>query len=83
VKAFAEKEMLKAHRITLVDIETLRAHGLTDGEILDVVLAASARSFFSQVLDAVGAEPDAVYLDLEPELRAALAQGRAFEASRG
>ena len=53
---------------------------LSDAEILDVILAAAARNFFSKILDATGAEPDAVYLDLEPQLREALVKGRAFEA---
>ena len=79
--SFAEKVTLQAHSVTPQDIEGLRGHGLTDAEILDIVLATSARNFFSKVLDAIGAEPDAAYLDLEPELREALAKGRAFEAS--
>jgi uncharacterized peroxidase-related enzyme len=62
--AFAEKVTRQAHTVTPQDIETLRADGLADVEILDIVLAASARSFFGRVLAAVGAEPDAVYLDL-------------------
>jgi uncharacterized peroxidase-related enzyme len=82
VMSFAEKVTLQAHDVTAQDIESLHAHGLTDTEILDIVLAASARGFFSRVLDAVGAEPDAVYLDLEPDLRAALAKGRSFDARR-
>jgi len=80
--SFAEKITLQAHGVTPEDVEGLRRHGLTDTEILDIVLAASARNFFSKVLDAVGAEPDAAYLDLEPELREALARGRPFEASK-
>ncbi len=79
--AFAEKITLAAHTVTPQDIEGLRGYGLTDAEILDIVLTTTARSFFSKALDAVGAEPDRVYLDLEPELRTALAKGRAFEAS--
>ncbi len=79
VMAFAEKVTLEAHNVTLQDVEALRQWGLTDAEILDIVLAASARNFFSKVLDAVGAPPDAVYLDLEPELRDVLVKGRPFE----
>ena len=80
--SFAEKVTLQANGVTQEDIEALRVHGLTDAEILDVVLAASARNFFSKTLDAVGAEPDAVYWNLEPELREALARGRPFEVSK-
>ncbi len=79
VMALAEKVTLQAQSVTPQDIENLRGYGLTDAEILDVVLAAAARNFFSKVLDATGAEPDAVYLDLDPQLREALVKGRVFE----
>lgn len=58
------------------DLAELRALGVDDAEIFDVVLAAAARCFFSSVLDAVGAEPDAAYAGLEPALRDALTVGR-------
>lgn len=80
IMAFAQKVTLAAHTVTQADVDGLRAHGLTDPEILDIVLATAARNFFSKTLDALAAEPDAVYHDLEPELQAALAQGRPFEA---
>ena len=55
----------------------MRELGLSDSEILDVVLAAAARCFLSKVLDAVGAQPDHEYEErLEPELREALVVGR-------
>ena len=65
-----------ATSVTRADIDRLRDLGLTDAEILDVVLAAAARCFFSSALDALGAEPDAAYLELEPGLRDALTVGR-------
>lgn len=54
----------------------LRELGLTDEEIMDVVLAASARCFFSKALDGLGVLPDAAYADVEPELRELLVVGR-------
>src|SRR3954449_12197130 len=54
----------------------LRGLGLDDAEILDVVLAAAARCFFSTVLDATGTEPDAAFRAFEPALRDALTVGR-------
>lgn len=80
--SFAEKVTLHANSVIPQDIEGLRSHGLTDTEILDVVLAVSARNFFSKALDSLGAEPDAAYLELEPELREALTRGRPFEATK-
>ena len=48
---------------------------------MDVILAASARCFFSKTLDALGVLPDASYLELEPELREALVVGRPIAAA--
>jgi alkylhydroperoxidase family enzyme len=56
-----EKLVLNAYKITPEDIEGLREHGFSDEEIVDIVLAASARSFFSKTLDALGAQADAKY----------------------
>ena len=77
--SLAEKVILDPHNITQQDIDELRNHDLSDEEILDIVLAASARSFYGRVLDALDVEPDEAYMELEPELRAALVRGRPFE----
>jgi uncharacterized peroxidase-related enzyme len=76
--SFAQRIIHNAHQISEGDIDELRSHGLTDEEILDVVLATTARSFFSKTLDALNARPDEIYLDLEPELIQALTIGRPF-----
>jgi uncharacterized peroxidase-related enzyme len=76
---FAAKVADDATTVSEHDIERLRAAGLSDREILDVVLAAAARSFFSKVLDATGTLADSVYNDLDPALRQALTVGRPVE----
>jgi len=76
VMAFAEKVVRQADAVTREDVEILRSHGLTEGEIFDVAAAAAARCFFSKILDALGAEPDASYEALSPDLRDALTVGR-------
>ena len=63
--AFAEKVVADATSITEADVEELRAHGLSDGEIFDVVLAATIRCFFSKTLDALGVQPDAEFAQLD------------------
>jgi uncharacterized peroxidase-related enzyme len=63
------------------DIDRLRSLGLTDQDILDVVLTVAARCFFSTVLDAVGAEPDGKYAQLDPALQEVLTVGRAIAAA--
>lgn len=75
---FAEKITLHAHAVRNQDLDKLRDFGLSDEEILDVILAASARNFWSKCTDATGTEADLKYLDLEPGLRKAMQKGRPF-----
>lgn len=77
----ADKVARDATSVTQADIDRLRSLGLTDTEILDVVLAAAARCFFSKALDGLGVEPDAKYAQLDPELRNALTVGRPIAES--
>lgn len=63
------------------DLAELRDCGVTDEEIFDVIVAASARCFFSKTLDASGTLPDAAFEQLAPALRDALTVGRPIEAS--
>jgi uncharacterized peroxidase-related enzyme len=76
VMDLAEKVTRDAGSVTAADIDGLRELGLDDASILDVVLAAAARSFFSKTLEALGTEPDSAYSALEPSLRAKLTVGR-------
>jgi len=76
VMDLAERVVADATSIGDADLRPLRDLGLTQTEIMDVVLAAAARCFFSKALDALGVLPDAGYRDLEPELREALVVGR-------
>ena len=73
---FAEKVAVDATTVQQADIDRLRSLGLTDADILDIVLAAAARCFFSKTLDALGVQPDAKYADLAPPIRDALTVGR-------
>jgi alkylhydroperoxidase family enzyme len=75
VMDLAERVVDDATAIGDSDLQRLRDLGLTDAEIMDVVLAAAARCFFSKTLDALGVLPDASYGELDPELRAALVVG--------
>ena len=65
-----------ATTVEQADIDRLRTLGLSDAEIVDVVLAAAARCFFSKTLDALGVQADAKYGDLDAPLREALTVGR-------
>ncbi len=81
VMELAEKVVDDATSVTEADIDRLRALGLSDAEILDVVLAAAVRCFFSKTLDALGVVPDAAYADLPSEFREGLTVGRPIETA--
>jgi uncharacterized peroxidase-related enzyme len=79
VMDLADKVAGDATSVTEADIERLRSLGLDDGEILEVVVAAAVRCFFSKTLDALDVQPDAKFAALEPRVREALTVGRPFE----
>jgi uncharacterized peroxidase-related enzyme len=78
VMDLAAKIAQDATTVSQADIDRLRSLGLSGQDILDVVLAAAARCFFSKILDGLGAEPDAKYAKLDPATRDALTVGRAI-----
>ncbi|MDX6476084.1 MAG: hypothetical protein QOH95_1595 [Gaiellaceae bacterium] len=79
VQDLARKVVEDAVSVTDADIDRVRAFGLTDDEIFDVVLAAAARCFFSKTLDALGVLPDSAYRGLDPSVRDPLTVGRPIE----
>jgi alkylhydroperoxidase family enzyme len=76
VMDLAELVVDDATSIGEADVQRLRDLGLSEAEIMDVVLAAAARCFFSKTLDALGVLPDASYGELDAELREVLVVGR-------
>lgn len=80
VMALARKVALAADTVTQSDVDELKALGLSDADVLDVVLAAAVRSFFSKTLDATGTEPDSAFNNLPDSLRTALTVGRAIHS---
>jgi uncharacterized peroxidase-related enzyme len=67
VYQFAAKVAADAASVDADDVERLRTLGLTDEEIADVVFAASARCFFTAVLDGLGAQLDVQTAETFPE----------------
>jgi alkylhydroperoxidase family enzyme len=76
VMDLAEKVVDDATAIEDGDLQPLRDLGLSETDIMDVVLAAAARCFFSKTLDALGVLPDAGYRELDPALQDVLVVGR-------
>jgi alkylhydroperoxidase family enzyme len=79
VQELARKVAADATAVTQADIDELRAFGLSEDEVFDVVLAAAARSFFSKMLDGLGVAPDAEFRELPDDVREPLTVGRAIE----
>ena len=76
VMDLAERVVDDASTIGDADLQRLRDLGLTDAEIMDVVLAAAARCFFAKTIDGLGVRPDASFAELDLELREVLVVGR-------
>ena len=72
----AEQVVDDATSIGEADPQRLRDLGLSQDEVMDVILAAAARCIFSKTLDALGVRPDSSYRELEPCLQEALVVGR-------
>jgi hypothetical protein len=82
VVALAEKVATAAADITEQDIQQARDAGLSDDDILNVMLAAAARCFFSKILDGTGTQADSeLRTKLPPSLIDVLVVGRPIEES--
>jgi uncharacterized peroxidase-related enzyme len=79
--AYAEKITRAASRIEQSDIDRLRSVGFTDPQICDVALCASFRSFVSRFFDAVGAGPEAAFIDGDDDFRSAMTVGRQIDVN--
>ena len=85
--SLAEKVVRNANQMTRSDIEALQAHGFTEEQILDIILTAASRSFFSKVTDAMGFHPDDAWLQKTEELLGentfrAMMVGRSYAAAK-
>ena len=77
VMDFAAKIAADPTSATAGDVDHLRHLGLSERDILDVVLATAARCFFATVVESLAAGPDPELMDPLPEpLREALLVGR-------
>jgi len=77
VYQFAARVAGDASEVDHDDVDRLRAAGLSDAEIADVVFAVAARAFFTKVLDGLGAQLDTQTADsFAPSLRESMVVGR-------
>lgn len=74
---FACRIARDASKITAGEVAALKElHGLSDAEIFDIAAIAASRSFFTKILDALGSEPDAAFMEMDDDLRRTLTVGR-------
>ena len=74
---FAARVAVDAPSVTAADVDELRNHGLDDADVVSVVFAAAARSFFTKVLDGLGVQADAQLGDtFDPVVRSQVTVGR-------
>ena len=74
---FARDIARDARKITSGQVESLKVeHGFTDEDVFDIAAIASARCFFTKILDALGSEPDIAFMSVEKTLRQRLTVGR-------
>ena len=79
---FAEKVAADPTDVTQSDVDHLRSLGLSDRDVLDVVLTVAARAFFTTVIDSLGMPPETELVEqVEPELLAVLVVGRPLPAT--
>lgn len=76
VMSLAERVVDDASVVGDAELQPLRELGLSETDIMDVVLTAAARCFFSKTLDGLGVLADASYRELAPELQEVLVVGR-------
>ena len=76
--AFSRKVARGAYLVTSADVDELKKHGFTDGEVFDIAAAVGARAFWTNVIESLGVEPEPPLLELENELRKTLTVGRAI-----
>jgi uncharacterized peroxidase-related enzyme len=76
---FAQHVARDASAVTEEEVAALRAHGLDDGEVFDIVAVVAARAFFTKVLDALGVQADAPFAAMQESLGGGPHGGRAVD----
>lgn len=80
---FSRKVARGAYMVTAADVEELKRHGFTDGEVFDIAAAVGARAFWTTIIESLGVQPEPPFLELEHEFRKTLTVGRAIPNARG
>lgn len=73
---FASKVTLESHTMDESDVQSLRDHGFSDLEILEITLIAAQRNFITRVSNALGVPIEPRSLGLEKEFIEPLKVGK-------
>jgi uncharacterized peroxidase-related enzyme len=76
---FARKVAADASSVTREDVLRLKELGVSDAEVFDIAAAASARAFFSKLVESLGVAAESSLLGLDPEFKRTMAVGRPLE----
>jgi len=76
----AAKVARASSSVTPQDVNELKTHGFSDRDVFDIVVVAAARAFFANLVEGLGAQADAAFLDMDERLRSALTIGRPIDA---
>jgi uncharacterized peroxidase-related enzyme len=79
IMKFARKVARDAPSVTREDVRRLKELGISDAEVFDIAAAASARAFFTKVVESLGVAPEPSLLGLDHEFKRTMAVGRPVE----
>ena len=74
--SFARKVARDASSVEAADVQELKHHGFTDGEVFDIASCAAARAFWTKLIESLGVEPEPPFRALSNAMRTTLAVGR-------
>lgn len=78
---YARKIARSASEVTAEDVGRLLTHGFTDAEVFDISAVATARTFFAQLCEGLGAVGDHAYESMDDRLREILIVGKPLEVT--
>jgi uncharacterized peroxidase-related enzyme len=74
--SFARKVAVDASSVEARDVDALKQHGFTDGEVFDIAAAAAARAFWTKLVESLGVEPEPPFRAMSNAFKTTLAVGR-------
>jgi uncharacterized peroxidase-related enzyme len=81
--SFARKVASDASSVDARDVEELKRHGFTDGEVFDISAAAAARAFWTKLVESLGVEAEPPFRTMSSTFKNTLAVGRPLDFAGG